>query len=234
LNDSTVKLPYTEIIETDGRGPIEGKGIVEFRLLYQGRLSANGNVADKFEIRRQFHPQLRQLCSEHYELRSQFIMWGHIEAQQVCGESYTREQAFEFGVKRMADTELNGFRFMALSRNDWHLRCSLDVLFLRREKPGRIFMKHGDIDNRLKTLFDALRMPHNGQEIGSESPRPDEDPFFVLLQDDETIADVSVTTDRLLQLPLDHQSAGEYVVLVINVKLQPKQRSGWSHVFDGL
>jgi hypothetical protein len=204
---------------------------MQFRLLYQGLLSANGNVADKFAIRRQFHPQLRRLCSEHYELRSQFTMYGHVEAQAVYGESFTQEQAWELGVRRMADTQLNGFRFMPLSKDEWHLRCSLDVLFLRREKPGRIFMKNGDIDNRLKTLFDALRMPHNGQEIGSESPGSDEDPFYVLLQDDETIADVAVTTDRLLQLPPEHQNTGEYVVLVVDVKLLPRQRGAWSHVF---
>jgi hypothetical protein len=205
---------------------------VEFRLLYQGILTANGSVADKFEIRRQFHPQLRRLCHEHHELRSQFMMYGYVEAQQIYGESFTQEQAVELGIKRMADTELNGFCFLPLSKDEWHLRCSIDVLFLRREKPGRIFMKNGDIDNRLKTLFDALRMPHSGQEVGTESPRPDEDPFYILLQDDEAIADVSVTTDRLLQVPPEHQHTGEYVVLVVNVKLQPRQRSGWSHVFD--
>jgi len=204
---------------------------VEFRLLYQGRLTTNGNVADKFAIRREFHPQLRRLCSEHSELRSQFTMWGHVEAREVFGESFTPEQAWELGIKRMADTELNGFRFMPLSRNDWNLRCSLDVLFLRREKPGRIFMKNGDIDNRLKTLFDALRMPHNGQEIGTQVPGQDEDPFYVLLQDDDTIADVAVTTDRLLQVPPEHQNSSDYVALVVNVKLHPTQRGGWSHVF---
>lgn len=93
-------------------------------------------------------------------------------------------------------------------------------------------MKNGDIDNRLKTLFDALRMPHGGQEIGAETPRPDEDPFYVLLQDDESIADVSVTTDRLLQVPPEHEHDGAYVALVINVKLQPRQRSGWTHGFS--
>ena len=160
------------------------------------------------------------------------MMYGYVEAQQIYGESFTQEQAVELGIKRMADTELNGFCFLPLSKDEWHLRCSIDVLFLRREKPGRIFMKNGDIDNRLKTLFDALRMPHSGQEVGTESPRPDEDPFYILLQDDEAIADVSVTTDRLLQVPPEHQHTGEYVVLVVNVKLQPRQRSGWSHVFD--
>jgi hypothetical protein len=107
----------------------------------------------------------------------------------------------------------------------------LDVLFLRREKPGKVFMR-GDIDNRLKTLFDALKMPNCGQEIGQEIAGPDEDPFFVLLEDDAMIADVSVTTDRLLEIPPQHQHTRDYAVLVINVKLQTTQRAEWWHVFS--
>jgi hypothetical protein len=196
---ATASLPHTEIIESDGKPPIAGEDIVEFRLLYQGILGANGSVADKFAIRRQFHPQLRNLCSEHSELRSQFIAWGTVEAQQMLGDAYTPDAAFEFGIKRYADTRMNGFCFLPLAKKEWHIRCSLDVLFLRREKPSRVFMR-GDIDNRFKTLFDALQMPQNGQEIGGEVSRNDEDPFFVLLQEDDSIANVSLTSDRLLDV----------------------------------
>ena len=228
---ATCPIPFTEIIETDGRGPIQGEKIVEFRLMYQGILTANGDVADKFAIRRQIHPQLRNLCSENPMLRSQLIAWGSHEAQQTLADSYTAEAAFSFGVQRLADTHLNGFRFIPLSRKEWHLRCSLDVLFLRREKPGKVFMR-GDIDNRFKTLFDVLQMPIQGQDVGSESPGPDEDPFFVLLQEDDLIADVSLTTDRLLDVPAEHRYSRDYSVLLIDVKLQPTQRTGWSHVFS--
>lgn len=121
--------PVTEIIETDGRPPIQGEDVVEFRLIYQGILKGNGDVTDKFEIRRQFHPQLRRLCHEHHELRSQILTYGLIEAREIYGESCTQEQAIERGIKRLADTELNGFRFLPLSRDEWHLRCSINVLF---------------------------------------------------------------------------------------------------------
>ena len=90
----------------------------------------------------------------------------------------------------------------------------------------------GDIDNRFKTLFDALQMPHNGQEIGGEISRSDEDPFYVLLQEDDLIASVSLTSDRLLDVPLAKSYDSNYSVLVINVKLQPTRRSGWWHVFS--
>jgi len=96
------------MIEADGRPPIQGESTVEFRLLYQGILTTSGDVSDKFAIRRQFHPQLRNLCSEHPLLRSQLIAWGHVEAQQTLGDAYTAEHAFSFGIKRLADTHLKG------------------------------------------------------------------------------------------------------------------------------
>ncbi len=141
------------------------------------------------------------------------------------------QEAFDTGINKLANTRLNGFVFLPLARERFCVRCSLDVLFLRREKPGHVFMR-GDIDNRLKTLFDALQMPHNGQEIGSQIPSSEEEPFFVLLEDDEMIANVSVTTDRLLDFPAQEQNNRDYAVLVINVKLQTTQRAEWWHVFS--
>jgi hypothetical protein len=77
------------------------------------------------------------------------------------------------------------------------LSCRLDILFLRSDRAGSL-IKSGDIDNRLKTLFDALRMPESKAELGGyEKPIDDEDPFFVLLQDDKLITHISVETDVL-------------------------------------
>jgi len=78
------------------------------------------------------------------------------------------------------------------------LVCRLDILFLRRSPPGEIVKHGGDLDNRLKTLFDALRVPDsigdNWQPEGSETPL-----FFCLLKDDALITEVNVSTDMLLE-----------------------------------
>ena len=37
-----------------------------------------------------------------------------------------------------------------------HLAAELDIVFLRQQAPGKLIGEGGDIDNRLKTLFDAL------------------------------------------------------------------------------
>jgi hypothetical protein len=110
-----------------------------------------------------------------------------------------------------------GFRFLPLM-NDYFgsLGCALDILFLRRDQPGDLIKYGGDIDNRIKVLFDALRMPDT-QELDGQNPDQHEDPFSCLLQDDKQITEVNITTDRLLT----PQTAGEDindVHLTIHVK----------------
>ena len=59
-----------------------------------------------------------------------------------------------------------------------------EIFMLRPEVPGAIITQGGDIDNRLKTLFDALRMPQNENELPKdEIPGTDEVPFFWLFPD---------------------------------------------------
>jgi hypothetical protein len=99
---------------------------------------------------------------------------------------------------------------------DRGIACSLDILFLRRDPPGKIVSGGGDIDNRIKVLFDALRMPQACNEIDG-APGVGEDPFFCLLEDDSLITRVSVTTDRLLLPKTDDEHIHD-VMLIIHVK----------------
>jgi hypothetical protein len=95
--------------------------------------------------------------------------------------------------------------------------CALDILFLRRDGPGALVKSGGDIDNRVKVLFDALRMPQTCDEVCGEKPAQDEEPFYCLLEDDKLISSVRVDTNWLLTPP----SAGERihdVHLIIRVK----------------
>jgi hypothetical protein len=114
-----------------------------------------------------------------------------------------------------------GYRFLpligAVFGHGYETACALDVLFLRRDQPGDIVQSGGDIDNRIKVLFDALRMPQSDAEISGFAPMPGEDPFFCLLEDDRLITDVRLTTDRLLT-PLGEGQHKHDVHLVIQVK----------------
>jgi hypothetical protein len=115
------------------------------------------------------------------------------------------------------------YRFVPLTTTTMSLIASLEILFLRPEAPGGV-IKSGDIDNRLKTLFDALKMPSSEAELGGYlASAGDENPFFVLLEDDKLISHVAVETDVLLQ-PTPSAN-GEFLPndarLVITVTLRP-------------
>ena len=94
--------------------------------------------------------------------------------------------------------ELAGHSFAVLVLTRYKLVAELDILLLRPEDPGAI-LQRADIDNRLKTLFDALRRPVTAQEIPAEwSAPPEERPLHCLLDDDRLITRVNIDTDRLL------------------------------------
>jgi hypothetical protein len=95
------------------------------------------------------------------------------------------------------------------------LVCSLDILFLRPEKPGSILGSAGDIDNRIKTLIDALRIPADGSEMKRhEGDDPDPNPMYCLLQDDALITTLKVETDRLLFTRGDSEHESILVICV--------------------
>jgi len=181
---------------------------MQFRLIYQGKLPAAGSSGtrnkEKHEIRKTLHKQLSELW------RCKPFLSQYIVKDGQDGRSAAEEMADKF--------ETCGFRFLPLLHDYFgSLVCGLDILFLRRDQPGDLIKHGGDIDNRIKVLFDALRMPQDAQELTGQKPDEGEDPFFCLLQDDRQITEVNITTDRLLT----PQTANEYindVHLIIHVK----------------
>ena len=96
-----------------------------------------------------------------------------------------------------------------------HLTAELDVLLLRPESAAGPIVR-GDIDNRLKTLLDALSAPAHAQQVpeGARATSVDQ-PLHTLLQDDRLITRVTVETDRLLErAPTDWNR----VILRVTVK----------------
>ena len=138
---------------------------MEFRLIYDGPLKANGNPAAKHAIRRAVHHQLQELLArkamEHVKKRI----------------DQRREAAAFFSV--------GSFTFVPLISQKLDHVAELHITFLTPEEPGRVVTQGGDLDNRLKTLLDALRCPKNTGELpNNAAPGPDESPFFCLLEDD--------------------------------------------------
>ena len=176
---------------------------MEFRLFYQGKLSTGSDRVEKQRIRRCFHPQLRTLWN-------QLPLSGIKDGEAPLGVSQ------DPGISQRALSRPVGtFQFIPLVNKRMHLIVELDIIFLRPQEPGELIGHAGDIDNRLKILFDALRMPALDELPKSDAPSDNEKPFHCLLEDDALVTKVSVLTDRLLEFDSDSD-----VKLLIHTKIK--------------
>jgi len=199
---------------------------MEFKLVYEGFLPPSGNNTkrwpEKHAIRKEFHLQLKELWKQNPYLAA---MQTDMDLEVFTDFGYEHAQAFSVDKshnfrERLAKNFSNcGFRFVPLVNKYLDLACGLDIVFLRRENPGAVLTQEGDIDNRLKTLIDALRMPAGCLEIDGFKPEDGEDPFYCLLESDTLVTDLKVTTDRLLT-PAGEGRLSKEVVLIINVTIK--------------
>lgn len=222
-----------------GGDPIEGKPVMQFRLLYSGRLlgasRSDTRASFKHAIRLGLHPQLKRLWATNAGLSRITNLFATEWIQHhsdLAKEELTDEMWHGFGLQHLAKKWERCERgFIPLVTEEMHLRCKLDILFLRPEEPGRL-IQGGDLDNRLKTLFDALRMPSNLDECGGNPSAEEPNPIYCLLEDDRLISDVRVVTDSLLLLPKEREINENDVFLVIDVQLEAPIRSMWGFAFD--
>lgn len=206
---------------------------MRFRLTYSGELRSTQPdrrhhpplSAHKHAIRKEFHKQLKFFWQTNWFLSN----------CRVYPNDYgcDRAPASYFGFDYPADEKIsrvdavafnhrqNGYEFVPLVRKNWKLECKLEILFLRHDPPGGI-IHAGDLDNRVKSLIDTLRIPSQA-ELGEDTiPGDDHRPFFCLLEDDKLVTALSVETDTLMKPPegkMDPNKA--YVELVITVSIRP-------------
>lgn len=195
--------------------------MVEFRLTYAGPLWGAQNdprLAHKRDLRRAFHLQLKHLWDVN-----PYLKHGHPVTFDWASASIPKS-AITYGSTIMEwlapQYRRNAYNFVPLVRRELSLLCSLQILFLRPDVPGGV-VNSGDIDNRLKTLFDALRLPKGDQELRDyDRPSEDENPFFCLLEDDSLITKVAVETDMLLESVSERPEKND-VRMVISVGIRP-------------
>lgn len=166
---------------------------MKFKLVYDGPLPPQERAgADvKQSIRAHLHPQLRRLWHEHPALK------------RYTPDSPVSLDADQVGL--IADNYVCGpYKFVPLLRLRNGLACRLDLQVLLRSEPHhQIFAgnQRGDLDNRLKTLIDGLRMPRQPNQMGNLLPNSDQQPMYCLMEDDQSVFELSVKTDRLLADP---------------------------------
>lgn len=202
---------------------------MRFRLTYEGELKGTGNRSDPahvHRIRRVFHAQLRQFWEVHPYLK----VANAVKETRVHPRRFTE---IDPSLRNYLANQHqhNGYNFVPLITEELSLSCGLDILFMRPSMPGAI-LNAGDVDGRIKTIFDALKMPIRKENLGGyDLPLPGEHPFYVLLEEDELVSHVSVTTDVLLQ-PTKMRAGRNDARLVIAVSIKPIN-SGWHNINFG-
>ena len=211
---------------------------MRFRLIYEGELkstqgAARGGQTDrkashKHRLRRVFHQQLKHLWQnnaflrEHKATPQEYLTPARLAGGAAVWGFPENEQVPVVGLiaKRYASL---GYDWVPLVTDHWNIQCRLHVLLLRPETPGGLFGSAGDIDNKVKTIVDALRIPQSGGEMfGVSGPEEGESPFFCLLEDDKLVTSLSVETDTLLTVPMaGSEEDRRHVKAMITVEIVP-------------
>jgi hypothetical protein len=199
---------------------------MRFRLVYNGPLPATGNSSKKpddvAKIRDSFHPQLKFLWESHaalVRLKQNSIVSTALGRDLNLTDSpfHAARDLVKFPMRShetdlCAPIQTNGKAYIPLVRRSLSLNCHLNILFLRQEDPGAFVLQGGDIDNRIKTLFDALRKPE--PDVVVRNPQQ-YDPLYCLLESDTLISGFGVDTDRLLFPQTEKESEAHLVIEVV-------------------
>ena len=197
---------------------------MRFRLFFHGPLPPSGNnnkrAAEKWEIRRYIHPQLEQLRKVHPVFSGFGLQMPTrpLFANISPGGPVSVKPIPDVAASISAPKTVEEHNFVPIVRSSLKLGCAMDLLFLRRGDPGSLVTQEGDIDGRIKTLLDGLRMP-NINEVKNEPPIGI-DPFYSLMEDDLLLTDLTVRTDRLL---LPETDTKHEAIVIIDVTLRVMQ-----------
>ena len=150
---------------------------MEFCLHYEGKLKSSDTAAGKHRIRTSLHRQLKSICADS---RFSTVFAKDLEDRRDLDDA-------------PLFIEHSGKRYWFLISEHLKTVVDLDISLMLPHEVGAIVKNGGDIDNRIKTLFDALRVP----SVASEIPRSDDFDYsdggmYCLLQDDKLINKISI------------------------------------------
>lgn len=231
-------MKFTDAHFRFGRLPC-GPSIMKFTLTFDGDLPSTGNggsrkALKKWEVKKHFDPQLRELWDTHPSLveLKRNPTWPITGAWRA--DAHHSYNIIEDTPRERKPNEINliepivcaGRSFVPLVRSSLALHCGLKILFLRKETPGKIY-QGGDIDNRIKTLLDALCAPNDPCLVIKDDTTIN-DPIFCLVEDDALISSLSIDTQTLLT----GQGANVASVrLVIEVDVRVAQSRAYNSLF---
>lgn len=218
----------------------EDRGDLRFRITYSGELKSGSKKPrreEKDRIRWYISDQLKELRGLHPVFGGIGLTYeppweppppnmGYAFPDLINEPSAPRPRPAPIKVSKgnwwvrsalAAPINVNGRLYVPLVRKSFATMCGLDILFLRKDGPGPLVGEGGDLDNRVKTLFDGLRVPKLNEVDPPASGAESNEITYCLLEDDALVTDFSVRTDRLLTHP---GAAESQVLLIIDVAVR--------------
>lgn len=178
---------------------MKGRGM-QFRLTYNGQIQSRqqAGLPAVQAIREALSPQIERLWQ--YPPLNQSTDW--------LNPSGTYH----------ACSTVDDWNFVSTISNTIGLYGELDILILRPQPLGSVVSKDGDLDNKLKTLIDALTLPtlQQVQDMKRKHGLEQRERQFCVFSDDNLITKLSVTSDRLLE---DMRVATALVIINVTVRV---------------
>ena len=177
---------------------IGGDVSLTIALDYEGRLPTPqpGDQCTEWKqkIRQAFSEQLDGYWTTDAKLIATLNAAGGFGEGVIAGNMVTLERWRPFW-----KVLIHGYQTSAIVTRQNGLLCHLHVDLRRREEPGQIILRSGpaaDLDNRLKVLFDALRVPHQPKDVPAHMHGTGSVDLFCLLEDDSLISELSIKTHK--------------------------------------
>lgn len=204
---------------------------MEFQLIYEGKLPSNGNKEDKSKIREQLHLQLKKL----WTLPPLSYVSSYKEETKDAGITpfkYNSDPlAYDCGKEPCLVETVSDCKFIPIVHESLNLSAELDI-FINfspsdedADNVSNFIKQCGDIDNKLKTLLDGLKIPDSNQlpnqwaESWLQKGRHE---MYCLLQDDRLISSLSTKVAHTCLLPYDEDESGPKARVIIDVKTKAK------------
>lgn len=168
---------------------------LEFTLRYRGLLPSASQSDPRTKIKQHIRRKLNIQLAELWHMQLTLVRFRDKLAKLEFPPNRKELRLGRYhSLKKVGD-----FWWLPLVSRESYCTCEVSVVFLRHGYPGEVITPSGDLDNRLKTLFDGLRMPQNEAELAGDAPRASGSPLmFCLLEDDGLITKVSIEAKRLL------------------------------------
>lgn len=174
---------------------------MEFYLSLKGPISTTKHTQVKFQYRRYFLTQLREL------------------QKHLCENGLPEEHLFSKSKMR----HVQDFAFVPLVTKDAGYVVDLDIVLLSQSEPACLAnYPTGDLDNILKALIDGLRMAQNANEVRKEKPQKGENPFYCVLEDDQIIRNIQIRHDKYLFPEVKDLQGKKEVFALIKISVVPK------------